>query len=206
MMEPELYLQSTYAQQCWALWSFWFQVQLFYWEERLGLTPLWQQESSHSLDWSVASAKCLVTDPDAEEALVKFCPAGQSSSDVSEQGLSFPPFLSGPQDRCHQDVWWEALSAQVQVTQEAVLLIDSRFGFFKKIMVCMCWRRQICVRLRRTYSTAWLLQWLLSYLSVVCQLAYIYISSTDVKVQLCFSQWYLKTIVLNSNSCEDVSS
>lgn len=105
-------------------------VKLFYWEERLGLTPLWQQESSHSLDWSVASAKCLVTDPDAEEALVKFCPAGQSSSDVSEQGLSFPLFLSGPQDRYHRDVWWEALSAQVQVTQEAVLLIDSRFGFF----------------------------------------------------------------------------
>lgn len=80
----------------------------------------------------MASAKCLVTDPDAEEALVKFCPAGQSSSDVSEQGLSFPLFLSGPQDRYHRDVWWEALSAQVQVTQEAVLLIDSRFGFFLK--------------------------------------------------------------------------
>lgn len=34
---------------------------------------------------------------------------------------------------------------------------------------------------------------------------FICISSTDVKVQLCFCQWYLKTIVLNFNSCEDVS-
>lgn len=104
--------------------------ELFHREERLGLTPLWQQESSHSLDWSVASAKCL--------SLIQmqkrpwFCPAGQSGSDVSEQGLSFSLLPSGPQDRCHRDVWWEALSAQVQVTQEAVLLlVDLAFFFFK---------------------------------------------------------------------------
>lgn len=44
-------------------------------------------------------------------------------------------------------------------------------------------------------------------LSVSCSPVSIFICifSTDVKVQLCFSQWYLKTIVLNSNSCEDVS-
>ena len=45
-------------------------------------------------------------------------------------------------------------------------------------------------------------------LSVSCLRVSIFIciSSTDVKVQLCVFQWYLKTIVLNSNSCEDVSS
>lgn len=35
---------------------------------------------------------------------------------------------------------------------------------------------------------------------------FICIFSTDVKVQLCFPPWHLKTIVLKSNGCEDVSS
>lgn len=104
-------------------------VKLFYWEERLGLTPsVAAGKVPHSLDWSVASAKCLVTDPDAEEA-------GEVLSCWSEQlwcewARAFFPVSLCPQDRYHRDVWWEALSARVQVTQEAVLLIDSRFGFF----------------------------------------------------------------------------
>lgn len=78
-------------------------VKLFYWEERLGLTPLWQQwESSHSLDWSVASAKCLVTDPDAEEALVKFCPCWSEQLWCEWARAFLPLFLSGPQDRYHR--------------------------------------------------------------------------------------------------------
>lgn len=45
-------------------------------------------------------------------------------------------------------------------------------------------------------------------LSVSCLPVSIFICvfSTDCKVQLCFSRWYQKIIVLNSNSCEDVSS
>ena len=67
-----------------------------------------------------------VTDPDAEEALVKFCPAGQSGSGVSK---GFPsPRRTGVIEMSGGKHY----SAQVQVTQEAVLLIDTRLGFFKK--------------------------------------------------------------------------
>lgn len=175
MMEPELYLQSTYAQQCWALWSFWFQVQLSCFTER----SAWASRLCGSRKvptpligvWLLLSVLSLIQMQKrpwwSSVLLVRAALMWVSKG--------FPsPFLSGRQDRCHRDVWWEALSAQVQVTQEAVLLIDSRFGFFKKNNGVHVLEATDLCQVTKNVFNCMTVPVATDYLSVVCQLAYLY--------------------------------
>lgn len=94
-----------------------------------------------------------VTDPDAEEALVKFGPAGQSGSGVSK-GFPCPRSPVARRTGVVEMSGGRHSSAQVQVTQEAVLLIDTRLGFFfLNNGVHVPEATNLYVRLYRTYSS-----------------------------------------------------
>ena len=104
---------------------------------------------------------------------------------------------------------WASREAQEVLLNESsgdseALHLNTRLGLKKwKIVECMCWRQKIRVSGYTGHDCSGDYRVSVSCLPVSI---FICVFSTDVRYNCVFPRWYRKTAVLNSNSCEDVSS